>query len=840
MKAMRTLAFVAICPALLATAGCNPAIDAAPAPTVTEPPAVPLAPASPWPKFRRDAAQDGRTARLPETTGGVFWDFQTGKGVFSSPIVGADGTVYVGSADQNFYAIAKDGALRWKIPTGEIIDSSGLLDDRGRIYFGSGDGLLRACDAATGEVAWTFAADPPSVNSAYINWFEGNVAIGPDGTLYVPDDNYFVYALDRDTGGVAWRFKTPDQTWSLPAVDPATGDLYLGNNELLPLLGKNTFALTKGGATIWEASTLGTIAASPVLTADGTVILGGFDGFVHAYAAADGTPLWSTATRDHVYASPATLADGTVIQPSADGSVYALDPATGDVIWEFDTPEPIRSSPAVDGAGDVYVGGGDGTLYVLGSDGALRWSMLLIDQDRQNLNASPALGEDAVYIGGESGEVFSVPYDYCLRPMAQSDPRCSTTPPPTGPDDGASLIFTKPFGGLAFTPPAAIDANQALAFSLRVRQGGRTQLAILDAPSVMLTVTPAAQVTVDVAGDGKFVTITPVNGFTPDANGNVTLSLSSQYLVDLTRDGLAVSGGTVGGTVTGTFTFSLGQPATYPLALPTPENPGDPAGVFELYRISLPYPTILPSYNQIGFDSLHYLVGLVEGGGGKGVAWMAGAVLPEGKTDAVIDPTTQTLLPLSLTYAGGLLTLANDSGLEVDVTNVLIPLDTFRVSAHLQADGTSPAGAYLSGSTVCAQIPTYGQFLEQLGFCNPETDVLTVFGGANFEPYAGGIATAPAGLGAVAFSATASSVTATLTGSSLKLADHVASVLLIDAATGDPVNLSYGPVTQRTATPGGALATVSVPLGTASVPKQLRTYLLIDTYPAARGSVTLP
>src|SRR5262249_20745728 len=119
--------------------------------------------------------------------------------------------------------------------------------------------------------------------------------------------------------------------------------------------------------------------------------------------------------------------------------------------------------------------------------------------------------------------------------------------------------------------------------------------------------------------------------------------------------------------------FALPKPDGYPLALPFPTQPGDAAGVFELSRISLPEPTILPSYNQIGFDSLHYLIGLVEGSSTKGIAWMAGAQLIQGQTGAVIDPSTQTLLPLSLTYTGGLLTLANKHGLTVDVQNALIP-----------------------------------------------------------------------------------------------------------------------------------------------------------------------
>jgi outer membrane protein assembly factor BamB len=804
-------------------------------------PSVPLAAGSPWPKFRANAAQDARSTVMPSLTGGALWTFQTGNGVFSSPIVGADGTVYVGSADQNFYAITAAGALLWKVETGEIIDSSGLLDDMGRVYFGSGDGILRACDAATGAVVWMFAADPPSTNSAYINWFEGNVAIAADGTLYVPNDNYFVYAVDRAAGSLTWKLKMPDQTWSLPAVDVTTGNLFVGNNELLSLLGNNTFGIAKDGTPIWQKSTPGTIAASPVLTASGTMVLGGFDGFVHAYKAADGTPLWSTATRDHVYASPALLPDGTIVQPSADGTMYALDPTTGAVLWTFDTPEPIRSSPAVDGEGNVYFGGGDGVLYVLNKDGSFRWSIQLIDEDRENLNASPALASDAIIIAGETGQVFSVPYDYCLRPTAKSDLRCRTTPAASGPTNGAVLVFSEAFGALDFTPPAQIDANQTLAFTLLVRDAGQTQLAILDSSSFTVTVTPApaVPVTIDLAGNGKFALITPAAPFTPDANGNVTVAIQSNYLTNLTRTGLALSGGTVGGTVSGSFSFALSAPQTYPLALPVPAQPGDPSGVWELSRISLPLPTILPSYNQIGFDSLHYLIGLVAGTGTQAIAWMAGGkVGPTGAT--VIDPATQTLLPLTLSYQSGLLTLANTAGLTVNVQNVNIPLSTFRVSAALDATGAAPEGAHLSGSTICAQIPTYGVFLQQLGFCNPQTDVLSVFGGANLTLFGSGTATAPSGVGSVVFSATASAITATLTGSTLALADHVASVLLVDPTTGNPITLSYGIVTTRTATSGGMLATVSVPTTGLTLPSQVQTYLMVDTYPAAVGSVTPP
>src|SRR5258708_32528222 len=103
------------------------ACSASPNATLSKPPA-PLAKGAPWPKFRGDAAQTGASAVRPTKMGGALWDFRTAKGIFSSPVVAADGTIYVGSADRTFYALNADGTLKWKLLTGEIIDSAALLD----------------------------------------------------------------------------------------------------------------------------------------------------------------------------------------------------------------------------------------------------------------------------------------------------------------------------------------------------------------------------------------------------------------------------------------------------------------------------------------------------------------------------------------------------------------------------------------------------------------------------------------------------------------------------------------------------------------------------------------
>src|SRR5688500_2254904 len=42
------------------------------------------------------------------------WIHRTGARIFASPVLGPDGTVYVGSLDRSFHAIAPDGTLRWR------------------------------------------------------------------------------------------------------------------------------------------------------------------------------------------------------------------------------------------------------------------------------------------------------------------------------------------------------------------------------------------------------------------------------------------------------------------------------------------------------------------------------------------------------------------------------------------------------------------------------------------------------------------------------------------------------------------------------------------------------
>jgi hypothetical protein len=551
--------------------------------------------------------------------------------------------------------------------------------------------------------------------------------------------------------------------------------------------------------------------------------------------------LWRLGVRDHLYASPARTEDGRIIQPGADGSIYAVRANDGAVLWAFDTLEPIRSSPAIDGDGNIYVGSGEGRLFVLNPDGTLRWSIQLIDEPRNDLNASPALGTDQIVIAGENGNVFSLPYDYCLRPEAAADTRCRVGGGEDLPTDGVGVYFTGRFGGLLTDPPSAIDANEPLTFSLLVREHGDTRLAVIDSTTLHVSLEPPVDAMVSVSGDRKFVTVIPDSPYAGVPGGTVAVHVTGDYLVNLDRQGLRFTGGEKGGDIDQTFHFDVRpRAAGGMLPLPVPQAPGEPSGVWELYRLAAPLPTILPSYNQIGFDSIHYLIGLVEGDGQRAIGWGVGGRLANDGESGELDPSSRVRFPLEVRYDGRLLTMINQEGFVVEFNGFPIPFKFFRAATRVDASGHALISPALNAKTVCGEIDFYGPFLQLLGYCNPETDILEAFGAAELRPYGNGVATMPAGVGDATFSATGAAVRVDLSGSTLRANEHNFGILLVDPATNTAVPVNYTASTTIHAADDGTIADVVLALPASHVSGDGRAYLMVDTYPARKETVRIP
>ena len=140
-------------------------------------------------------------ATKPEPTkakavaGVKLWEFKTGDNVFSSPAIGSDGTVYVGSHDNKLYAInGKSGVKLWEFETRHVVDSSPAIGSDGTVYVGSGDKKLYAINGKSGVKLWEFKT------GGYVS---SSPAIGSDGTVYVGSQDKKLYAIKTDSKGLA-------------------------------------------------------------------------------------------------------------------------------------------------------------------------------------------------------------------------------------------------------------------------------------------------------------------------------------------------------------------------------------------------------------------------------------------------------------------------------------------------------------------------------------------------------------------------------------------------------------------------------------------------------------
>jgi outer membrane protein assembly factor BamB len=751
--------------------------------------------------MRHDHLNTGRSAiRAHYHRGDRPWAFQTGKGVFSTPIVDRNETVYAGSADSYFYAL-HDGRLKWRFKTGEIIDSAGVLGRGGTVTFGSGDEHIYRLRTKDAHVLWRFKARGAPATGQLVNWWEGNVTMGPGGVLYAGNTGGAEYAINPN-GRLRWIHRSGNSVWSNAAIGP-DGSVYFGSLDL------NIYGVDKRGKLKWRRGTLGFNTSSPAIGPNGTVYVGSFDEQLHALDPRTGEDRWTGKTNDHVYASPA-LGEGSVYIASADGSIYAFD-LRGVPRWRFDTGDTIRSSPVLGkaprGNGRIlYVGSANGKLYALdAATGKRRWSFDTtphdeVLRDRNDLNSSPALGRRGIYIGGEHGRIVFVPYDWCVH---HSDPRCSRSPRSDLGRTITRMAYVTPGGSTRVTgPERPLPGATAIVTRLIVRRLGQTVDAALVAPRISAPFPFTAQL----SGDGHFLHITPT-GFLPPGRS---------FAVRITG-GWSAAGRA--GTVDDTIHFrTAGVKRHGP-----PLRRGD---AFKLSRLAVPLPPLLPSLNQIGFDSYEMAVGALRASRGKLLLWAVSTKPGTG----VADRNGAFAFPLSGSYRDDSVRLSQ-SGLTLTFSFGDVPLRRFDLRMQMGADRRA-GGASLTAEVFCREVPVYGPALQAIGLCNA-ANVLPSSGTFITGPYRGAANKRPRGVRMTSLKREGNTIVARLGGAPLAAVRHSANVLLTDAATGDVVALDYRKRTSLKLVHGAIrVIRLRIPAGTV-LPARIRAYVITDVFALA-------
>jgi hypothetical protein len=277
-------------------------------------------------------------------------------------------------------------------------------------------------------------------------------------------------------------------------------------------------------------------------------------------------------------------------------------------------------------------------------------------------------------------------------------------------------------------------------------------------------------------------------------------------------------------------------------------------GALELSRLALPLPSLLPSVNQIGFDSYDLIAGtLARGkprpdGVGRILMWVVEARHRGGGGPPGVAPHGNFAFPLAGTYRRNLIEL-DASQVNLQFSFGAVPLRGLDFRGQLAADGGFRPGASLYGQVTCADVPNYSAQLRIAGVCNAD-DTLAAYGTFLGHTYGRGGDANRRPKGVSAGPVTVRAPTAAADGEAIAqislrrgvrypAAKHLVSILLVDAETGAPVALDYRSLGSVESDGRGdiAAAHLRIPAGTA-LPGRLRAYVIADVFPLSLSEVS--
>jgi outer membrane protein assembly factor BamB len=378
---------------------------------------------SPWPMYLHDPQHTGRSPYRGPQEGRVKWMFDTGHDVFSSPALGDDGTIYIGSNSLFLFAITSAGSEMWRFKAeGITLQSDPLIATDGTIYFSvtgfqSNTGSLYALNRH-GDLKWKFE-NGIQVPGEYVISADGKVLYLMMYKFYPTQNQRWVgslYGLNTSDGTLLWEF-TPTSGDGLrwhPAIG-FDGTIYCAGNGGL-------FALKPDGAIKWEFNTGGASrgSASPSVDNAGNIYQSSVD-YLHSITP-EGNTRWRAriASWETEYSSPAIAYDGTIyviglceVNRNLD-CLLALDYA-GQLKWNLPLSQfglgITQNSPVVDVDGTVYLGlpgartASDSVNFVaVNADGTLKYKMSLRSPDGStpDIDSKPCISDDGtLYVGSD-------------------------------------------------------------------------------------------------------------------------------------------------------------------------------------------------------------------------------------------------------------------------------------------------------------------------------------------------------------------------------------------------------------------------------------------------------
>jgi outer membrane protein assembly factor BamB len=212
--------------------------------------------------------------------------------------------------------------------------------------------------AHSGRAVFADAVTFPTTTPAWSVTLDGDVSypLIANGKVFVLTSAKSLYALDQQTGNVAWGPLSISSNYRLPGHAYDNGKIFVVNSEGL-LSSFNAATGQVGWTTQLPDQTLFNSAPTAV---NGIVYVAGSGsaGTLYAIAESDGSILWRTTVWNGQDSSPAVSDDGVFV--SYPGQVYKFSPVSGVPLWHYN--------------GSGSGGGGFTAVYANGRLYARDWS----------------------------------------------------------------------------------------------------------------------------------------------------------------------------------------------------------------------------------------------------------------------------------------------------------------------------------------------------------------------------------------------------------------------------------------------------------------------------------
>ena len=312
----------------------------------------------------------------------------------TSPVVGANGTIYIVSNNGKAYAVDRNGTEIWSTtwadnPIQPPYPSTPALSPNGTLYFGTQNhsGKFFALNSTNGAILW----EKTGISEMAPIIVSGTVYVTAKYESGAPDHRPRIIALNDFNGSTIWEYGLTAEAneswneWNFSSSNSVM--IHDGNRTLYVGLMMQQWRDTRTPSWLYAIDTqskslkwrkqltdnqeeINGLSLGP---AGGHLYVTGKGKHAYCFDAATGNKLWeyiSGNNNEELSATALVGADNTIYLTAEEpGKILAINGQSGSLSWEYNVGGEIEGSPTMDNNGTLYFNNEDTKkLYALKTD----------------------------------------------------------------------------------------------------------------------------------------------------------------------------------------------------------------------------------------------------------------------------------------------------------------------------------------------------------------------------------------------------------------------------------------------------------------------------------------